>query len=97
MDSNFGYLGALFLLVAGLLALWRKKRTFDRTNRFGIEQFPSFGSKVAARIKDGAAGYAALCLASAGVFLLALQFQDSWGWIVLLPVYGLILFALIGA
>jgi MYXO-CTERM domain-containing protein len=97
MDAVPGYLGAFFLLAAGLLALWRKRRMFTRINRFGVERFASFGAKVSARLTEGVAAFAAIFLASAGVLLLAVQFQDSWGWVVLLPVYGLVLFLLIGS
>lgn len=95
MDQDFGFIGAIFLLLAGAIAWWRGKRVFKRTNQFGVERFPSFAAKVGARLKEGTATFAALFFGISGVLLLALQFQDSWGWIVLIPFVAWTLFALL--
>ena len=45
---------------------------------------------------DGFCGFLALVSLIGGVILVALDFQDSWGGLVLLPVYGFMIFLLIG-
>ena len=97
MEQYLGFLGAILLLVSGAIVWWRKKRVFDRTNQYGVERFPSFAAKSGAKLKEGVASFAALVLGAAGVLLLAVEFQDSWGWIVLLPVLAWMLFLLLGA
>lgn len=52
--------------------------------------------KLRARAVDGAISLASIVLLSGGVLLLAFEFESSWGWIVLLPVYAFMLFLLIG-
>lgn len=96
MEQHLGYLGATFLLVSGAIAWWRRKRIFNRTNQYGVERFPSFAAKTGARLKEGIATIAALLFCMVGVLLLAIEFQDSWGWIVLLPVLAWMLFLLLG-
>ncbi len=85
-------LGQFFSLWGGLLALWRKKRIFDRTNQYGVERFPSFWRKLETRMKDGLLGGASIVLLSSGLLILAFRYEDSWGWVVLLPVYVFLLF-----
>ena len=79
-------------LVAGTsFYLWMKKRRFDRMNSAGVEQFESYSGKLAAVFLDKVlAGLSALCLIGGAVFL-AYGFEDSWGWIVLLPLYVVLL------
>lgn len=86
-----GLIGIIFLAIAGTLALWRRRRVFIRTNEYGVERFPSFGVKIRARLAEGAAGYFTVAFAVGGILLLAVEYQDSWGWIVLLPVLALAL------
>jgi hypothetical protein len=45
---------------------------------------------------DGFCGFFALVSLIGGVILVALDYQDSWGGLVLLPVYGFMIFLLIG-
>ena len=80
------------LVIAGVgLLLWRKKRKFDRTNRAGIEQFHSFGVKIRARLLDGVLTWLSLICLFSGLLSLSLQFESSWGWVVLIPVYAVLL------
>lgn len=95
MEWGAEYVGSILLVVGALLALWKRKRKFDRTNSFGVEQFSDFWGKLGTRMKDAILGFAALLLLSAGVLILAFRFQDSWGWIVLLPVYVFMLFIML--
>ncbi len=68
--------GASFLIVGVLLALWRRKRKFDRTNALGIERFANYWEKLGARMQDGLLLSFAFVLVSAGVITLAFQYQD---------------------
>ena len=97
MEWGAEYVGSILLVVGALLALWKRKRKFDRTNSFGVEQFSDFWGKLGARLKDGLLGLMSLVLLSAGLLILAFRFQDSWGWIVLLPVYVFMLYVVLGS
>ena len=46
---------------------------------------------------DDFCGFLALVSLIGGVILVALDFQDSWGGLVLLPACGLMLFLMIGS
>jgi hypothetical protein len=46
---------------------------------------------------DGFCGFLALVSMTGGVILVALDFQDSWGGLVLLPVCEFLLFLMIGS
>jgi len=83
------------LLIAGIAFLfWLRKRKFDRTNSSGIEQFDSYGHKLAALFLDKClVGVSALGVIG-GVIFLAYGFEDSWGWLVLLPLYFILLFGI---
>lgn len=91
------YIGALFISLGIVLTLVRRKRRFDRTNQFGIEQFPSYWKKLGTDFKDGLYRYSALILVLGGVLILAFRYEDSWGWIVTIPVYAYILFLVLGS
>lgn len=96
MDWVSEYIGAMLLFIGAVLGLKRRKRKFDRTNEFGVERFESYGGKLRARLKDGLLGGSSITLIAAGILILALKYQDSWGWIVILPVCAVMLIALIG-
>lgn len=84
------------LLVAGVMfAFWVRKRRFDRTNEAGIERFPSYRGKVASRLFEACLSGASLILGVTGLLVLAFQYQDSWGWIVLVPFLAWVLFMVI--
>ena len=57
------------------------------------------GSRVhrGTQIKDGLLWYVSLLLLSAGFVVLELRYEDSWGWVVTLPVYAFMLFLLFGS
>jgi hypothetical protein len=97
MEFGIGYLG-IFLLAVGVgSALWRRKRIFDRTNHCGIQRFPSYWAKIGIKAKDGMLGFVSLVFLTAGILTLANRFEDSWGWIILMPVYLYMLFIVIGS
>ena len=62
----------------------------------GIPHYPSYWKHLFEKSMDGFCGFLALVSMIGGVILVALDFQDSWGGLVLLPVFGFMLFLLIG-
>jgi len=93
MVSALDILGLATILVGIALFVWRNKRAFARTNSAGIEQFSSYGQKIAARFWDvflWVLGFGCIAL---GVVILAIENQSSWGWAVFL---GCLMFMLFG-
>lgn len=97
MEWGAEYIGALLLALGVALTLARRKRQFERTNQFGVEQFPSYWDKLGTNIKDGLLRYLSLFLLSVGLVILGFRFEDSWGWIVTLPIYAVMIFLLFGS
>jgi hypothetical protein len=91
------FMRMLLLALGAVLALVRRKRRFDRTNQFGVEQFSGYWVKLGVNIKDGALRYISLILLTSGSVIPGFRFEDSWGWIVTLPVYVFMLFVLFGS
>lgn len=91
------YIGAVLLALGAALTLASRKQRFDRTNQFGVEQFRSYWDKLGIEIKDGLLRYLSLVLFSAGLVILGFRYEDSWGWIITLPVYAFMLFLLFGS
>lgn len=94
MDWGAEYIGTILLVAGALLALWRRKRQFDRTNQFGVEQFSSFWDKLRSKMKDGLIGGTSWVFLAGGLLILAFRYQDSWGWVILLPVCAILLLLL---
>ncbi len=94
-ESSAG-LGVIIFLIGGFLYLWQRKRVFDRTNQYGVEQFSGFWGKLVAKAKDKLILGFAVTLLFGGLLILASAYESSWGWIVLLPVYAFMLFLLVG-
>ncbi len=94
-ESSAG-LGAVLFLIGGFLYLWQKKRVFDRTNQFGVEQFSGFWGKLVAKAKDNLIFGIAITLLIGGLLIVASAYEATWGWIVLLPVYLFMLFMVVG-
>ena len=97
MDWGAGYTGTALVVLGALLAFWKRKRKFERTNQFGVEQFPSYRRKLTATAMDRLVGFGSFGLLTAGILFLAFRYEDTWGWAVLLPVYLFGLFLLIGS
>lgn len=97
MEFGIGYLGVLLLAAGVISALWRRKRIFDRTNLYGIQQFSSYWAKLGMKFKDGMMGIASIIFLTAGVLILANKYEDSWGWMILIPVYLYMFFIVIGS
>jgi hypothetical protein len=87
----------LLLALGAFLTLVRRKHRFDRTNQFGVEKFSSYWVKLGVNIKDDALRYISLILLTSGSVILGFRFEDSWGWIVTLPVYAFMLLLLFGS
>lgn len=86
------------LLVLGMFLMLRfRRRQFDRTNAFGVQQFTSYWAKIGAVTKDALLGGSSVLLLCSGVLLLAFNHVDSWGWIVVLPLMAFSLFLLVGS
>ncbi|HQA35329.1 MAG TPA: hypothetical protein PLD41_16015 [Casimicrobium huifangae] len=96
MISSSTITGVILLAIGAVLAFKARKRRFDRINTFGVEYFSSYLQKLRARTFDGVISFAAILLLSGGLLVLAFEFESSWGWLVLLPVYAYMLFILIG-
>ena len=94
-ESNAG-LGAVIFLIGAFLYFWNKKRIFDRTNQYGVEQFSGFWGKLVAKAKDKLIFGIAITLLIGGLLTVASAYEATWGWIVLLPVYLFLLFMVIG-
>ena len=88
---GYQYVGWIFISISGLLTVWREKKLFD------IQCHPNYWKHLLEKSMDRFYGFLALVLLIGGVFMVALDFQDTWGGFVLLPVCGLILFLMIGA
>ena len=91
---EYAHVGALLLGIGAWLTYWKRKRAFNRTNEYGVERYPSYWRKLVSRGKDTLIGASAFVLLSAGAFLVAFQYQDTWGGIILLPVYLFMLYLL---
>lgn len=86
MEFTAAALGIVMLVIGLVLVLWKKKRKFERTNSAGIEQFQSFGGKLTATAFDGVLSWLSLSSLFVGLLILAMQYSETWGWIVLIPV-----------
>ena len=92
---EYVHVGILLLGIGACLTYWKRKRIFNRTNEFGVERFPSYWRKLVSLGKDTLIGASAFVLLSAGTLLVAFQYQDSWGGVILLPVYLFMLYLLL--
>jgi hypothetical protein len=64
------------LLLAGsgvFLVYWSKKRGFARENRFGVEQFRSYGRKVLSRLTDGILQTSGYAFVGAAIMILLIE------------------------
>jgi hypothetical protein len=70
---------------------------YEDSQPLDIQRHPSYWKHLFEKSMDGFCGFLALVSMIGGVILVALDFQDSWGGFVLLPVCGLLLFLMIGS
>ena len=90
-------LGIALLMLGAIFTVWFRKRRFDRTNAFGVQQFINYWSKIGAVVKDLILKSSAIILISAGILVLAFNHTDSWGLLIVLPVLAFVLFLLFGS
>ncbi|MCX7107653.1 MAG: hypothetical protein NTV66_08830 [Methylococcales bacterium] len=90
MEFNNQLIGWYLIAASVLIALWRRKRSFDNP------RYPNYLKHLTAKTMDGFFSFLSLSLLVGGVLLVATAYKDSWGAFVLLPVYGFMIFLLIG-
>ena len=96
LDSGSDAIGVVLFILGAYIMLRLRKRRFDRTNVFGVQQFSSYWGSLVAKAKDWLLGGAAVFLLCTGTVLLAFNHVASWGWIVALPVCVIMIFMMIG-
>jgi hypothetical protein len=84
----------LLIALGAWMAYRQKSIEHRRLNQLGVEVFDSFGAKVRAKALGAASWLAVTALISTGVVMLAVQYESSWGWLVLLPLYGFLLYGM---
>jgi len=84
MNAN-DFIGALVALIGAWLLYRSRKRVFDRQNVYGREEFTSYRHKLVAHSIDLLMGFVATVMLLTGILILAIEHQQSWGWIVLAP------------
>lgn len=82
MEDMSDIFGGITIVAGALLYYWRNKRIFNRTNDYGIEQFPSYAGKVAARFGDVVLWFVAAAALLLGTVVLVQAHQDTWGGVV---------------
>jgi hypothetical protein len=86
----------LLIALGAWMAYRQKSREHRRLNQLGVEVFDSFGAKVRAKTLGAASWLAVTVLVTTGVAMLAVQYEPTWGWLVLLPLYAWLLFLVLG-
>jgi hypothetical protein len=97
VDWGSDTLGVVLLGIGGLVIFRFKKKQFNRTNKYGVQQYSSYWVKLAALIKERLLAGIAVLSIGVGVTLLAFNHVESWGWIVVLPIYAFVIFLLFGS
>ena len=88
---------ACILIALGLwMAFGLKSRGHRRLNHLGIEVFASYGARLRARALDSVGWLVVVVLLTFGVVILAVAYESTWGWLVLLPLYAWIAFLILG-
>ena len=90
MEFNNQLIGWCLIVISALITLWRRKRAFDNA------RYPTYWKHLTAKTMDGFCSFLSLSLLVGGVLIVATEYKDSWGGLVLLPVYAFMLFLLIG-
>lgn len=83
-------IGLTLITISGVLHFWRKKKAFDNP------RYPSYWRHLSARSLDKLYSFLSLIFLIGGILMISTAYQDSWGSFVLLPIYGLMIFLLIG-
>ena len=96
MTVTTDLIGLVLLALGAAIIFVVRRATFDRTNKYGVEQFPTFGAKLRSKLGSHILIGASVVLLVAGTITLALNHMDSWGWIVMAPVAVFMLYLLLG-
>ena len=96
MDLTSDFAGALVLAAGAAFLLMAKRRQFERTNKYGVERFPTFWAKLRARSADHLLRGSSIVFMAVGTLVLASNHIDSWGLIVMFPACVLMLYLLLG-
>ncbi len=83
-------IGLTLITISGSLHFWRKKKAFDNP------RYPSYWRHLSAKTLDKLYNFLSLISLIGGILMIATAYQDTWGGFVLLPIYAVMLFLLIG-
>ena len=97
IDWGSDTIGVVFLCLGSLVILRLRKKKFNRTNKYGVQQYSSYWVKLAALVKERLLAGIAVISIGAGITLLAFNHVESWGWLVVLPIYAFVIFLLFGS
>jgi hypothetical protein len=86
----------LLIALGAWMAYRQKSREHRRLNQLGAEVFPTYAAKLLAKTAGTARWLMVATLVTTGVVLLAVQYESTWGWVVLLPLYAWLLFLMLG-
>jgi hypothetical protein len=86
----------LLIALGAWMAYRQKSREHRRLNQLGVEVFDSYAAKLRAKTAGAARWMMVAILVTTGVVLLAVQYESTWGWLVLLPLYAWFLFMILG-
>jgi hypothetical protein len=86
----------LLIALGAWMAYRQKSREHRRVNQLGVEVFDSYGAKLRAKTAGAARWLIVATMVTTGVVLLAVHYESTWGWLVLLPLYGWLLFLMLG-
>lgn len=89
-------ISCLLIALGAWIAFRQKSREHARLNQLGVEVFPTYAAKLRAMTAGAVRWLIVAILVTAGVVLLAVQYESSWGWVVLLPLYAWMLFLMFG-
>ena len=96
MTLTTDLIGIALLALGAAVAFFVKEAQFQRTNKYGVERFPTFGAKLRAQLGSYILIGCSAILLAIGTITLASSHIDSWGWIVMAPVVLFMLYLLIG-
>ena len=88
---------ACLLIALGAWMAYRQKSLEDRwLNPLAVETFPTYGAKMRTKIAGVVCWLMVAVLSTTGVVILAVQYESTWGWVVLLPLYAWFVFMMLG-
>ena len=96
MDVATDLLSLLLFATGTATLVMSKKRRHERTNKSGVERFPSFWARLRGRSMDHLLAGLSVIFLAVGTLTLAWNHFDSWGWVVVAPVCVLLLYLLLG-